>query len=139
MGIIEPCDERDEVLQVLQPQRRIYCKLIVRHGRLAGAILVGDTTAAASLSRRLIRGDLLPHNRLDLLASPYRGGLEEDEEVICHCYQLSQQQVQQAIRQGCHTLAELSSRTGAGTGCGGCRGRLTHLLLRSMPTAEMTS
>ena len=37
----------------------------------------------------------------------------------------------ETIRGGCHTLQDLAARTGAGTGCGSCRGQLAALLLRT--------
>lgn len=130
MGEIEPKEEQDEIVQVIEPQRGIYRKLIIRQEQLVGAVLVGDTAPAASLLRRLQRGDLLPSNRLDWLASPYRRDTQEQEDVICHCHQLRSQQLIHAIQNGCRTLTELGSRTAAGTGCGSCRDQLAHLLLQ---------
>ncbi|MGH7272128.1 MAG: NAD(P)/FAD-dependent oxidoreductase, partial [Polyangiaceae bacterium] len=49
MGLLEPELETDAVLQVVEDRRCAYRKLIVRGGRLAGAMLVGDTSAAAGL------------------------------------------------------------------------------------------
>ena len=130
MGRIEPEGEQDEVVQVWEHRRGIYRKLIIRREQLLGAVLVGDATSAASLLRHLQRGDLLPSNRLDWLASPYRSDLVEAEDLICHCHQLRSIQLIQAIQRGCRTLAELGSQTGAGTGCGSCRGQLARLLLQ---------
>lgn len=130
MGRIEPQDELDEVVQVIESQRGIYRKLIIRDEQLVGAILIGDTSTAATLIRRLERGDLLPSNRLDLLASPLRRDSSDTEAVICHCNQVRRQQLLWAIEHGCKTLTELGNRTGAGTGCGSCRGQLARLLLQ---------
>jgi nitrite reductase (NADH) large subunit len=139
MGEIESEGEQDEIVQIIEPQRGIYRKLIIRQEQLVGAVLVGDATAAAPLLRRLQRGDLVPSNRLDWLASPYRRDTQESEDVVCHCHQIRPQQLIQAIQNGCRTLSELGSRTGAGTGCGSCRGQLTRLLLQHAAAAAGAS
>ncbi len=42
MGLTEPGEERDEVIQFVEPKKGTYKKLIVRDGRLVGGILMGD-------------------------------------------------------------------------------------------------
>ena len=43
MGVLEPELETDSVVQVVEERRNAYRKLVVRNGRLIGAMLVGDT------------------------------------------------------------------------------------------------
>ena len=129
MDVIDATDAHDEVVQVIEEKRGVYRKLIIRNDRLAGAVLVGDASAAASLARRFERGDSLPANRLDLFASadraaPTTGGM------VCNCHQVNETTILSAVRNGCQTLQDLAARTGAGTGCGGCRGQLASLLLK---------
>jgi nitrite reductase (NADH) large subunit len=124
MGDIQPHNDQDEVVQVFEPHRRTYRKLVIRDERLVGAILLGDTTVAPALMRRLERGDPLPSNRIDLLATPYRRDPTDADGIVCHCHQVRRRQLLQAIKQGCQTLADVANHTGAGTGCGSCR---THL------------
>jgi nitrite reductase (NADH) large subunit len=119
----------DEVIQVIEERREVYRKLIVRDDRLAGAVLIGDASAAASLIRRFERGDLLPANRLDVFASPAR--TTEPGGVVCNCYQVAEGALLDAVRDGCTTLQQLAARTGAGTGCGSCRGQIASLLLKA--------
>ena len=64
----------DEVIQVIEDRRGVYRKLIVRDGKLAGAMLVGDADAAPALVQMFDRGDPLPPNRLDVLAHRRRSG-----------------------------------------------------------------
>jgi nitrite reductase (NADH) large subunit len=129
MGDVEPREADDEVVQVIEERRGVYRKLVVRDGRLAGAVLVGDTAAAAGLVRRFERGDPLPANRLDLFASPDRAA-EPAGGIVCQCHQVSERTLLDAARDGCRTLQDLEARTGAGTGCGSCRGQLAALLLK---------
>jgi nitrite reductase (NADH) large subunit len=129
MGDVDPREGDDEVVQVIEEKRGVYRKLIIRDDRLAGAVLVGDTSAAAGLVQRYERGDAVPANRLDLLASPDRG-TESAGGVICQCHQVGESTLLDAMHNGCRTLQELAARTGAGTGCGSCRGQLAALLLK---------
>jgi nitrite reductase (NADH) large subunit len=130
MGEIDPRDADDEVVQVIEQTRGVYRKLVIRGDRLAGAVLVGDASAAAGLVRRFERGDPLPANRLDLFASPDRAA-EPAGGVVCNCHQVTEPTLLEAVRGGCRTLQDLAARTGAGTGCGSCRGQLASLLLRA--------
>ncbi|MCC6784473.1 MAG: (2Fe-2S)-binding protein [Planctomycetes bacterium] len=52
---------------------------------------------------------------------------------ICFCRAVHEQTLLAAIRDGCHTLAQLIEHTGAGTGCSTCRGELSELLERHVP------
>jgi nitrite reductase (NADH) large subunit len=130
MGDIDARGDDDEVVQVIEQRRGVYRKLVVRDDRLAGAVLVGDASAAAGLVRRFERGDPLPANRLDLFASPDRVA-EPAGGVVCNCHQVTESTLLEAVRGGCRTLHDLAARTGAGTGCGSCRGQLASLLLKA--------
>jgi nitrite reductase (NADH) large subunit len=130
--------ETDEVVQVIEERRGVYRKLVVRDGRLAGAVLVGDASAAPGLIQRFDRGDPLPANRLDLFASPDRGSAPTDD-MVCHCHQVSEGQLSAAVRGGCRSLQDIAAKTGAGTGCGSCRGKLASLLLKAAPPTAAES
>ena len=113
---------------MIEERRGVYRKLVVRDDRLAGAVLVGDASAAAGLVRRFERGDPLPANRLDLFASPgprsrarRRRGLQLPPGDRTDAARSRPRRVPHAAR--------LAARTGAGTGCGSCRGQLASLLL----------
>ncbi len=129
--------DTDEVLQVIEERRGVYRKLVVRDGKLAGAVLVGDASAAPGLIQRFERGDPLPANRLDLLASQDRS--PEPAGMVCQCHQVSEQQVSAAVRNGGRTLQDIAAKTGAGTGCGSCRGKLASLLLKAAPPTAADS
>ena len=130
MGATEPKQDTDEVLQVLEERRGIYRKLIVRDGKLVGAILVGEGDTAAALARWFDRGDSLPANRLDLLCSGELSPAASDPE-ICNCHHVCRSTLLAAIDHGATTLPSLSAATQAGTGCGSCRGQLANLILKS--------
>src|SRR5262249_41874201 len=85
MGLVEPQFDGDEAIRVIEERKATYRKLIVRDGRLVGAMLVGNSETAAALVRMYERGDPLPANRLDVFASLQRdGGCAA--EVVCSCH-----------------------------------------------------
>jgi nitrite reductase (NADH) large subunit len=134
IGDREARDENDEVVTYAEPSRGVYKKLIVRGGRLAGAILLGDVAAAPALLRAFDRGAPLPDNRAELLfppasetASPSAADLPDDAQ-ICNCNGVSKAAIVAAVRKGCRSLKALCDATRAGTGCGSCKGQAQELL-----------
>ncbi len=122
-----------EVTRYAEPQRGVYKKLVVREGRIAGAILLGDTDCAAAVISAYHTGACAPQRHADLLfaappAAQTAAGLPM-ETPVCTCHQVSQRTLLEQISKGC-TLQQLSAATKAGTGCGGCRPQLEALIAR---------
>jgi nitrite reductase (NADH) large subunit len=127
----------DEVVQVFEDRRWVYRKLIVRDGKLAGAMLVGCAEAAPTLVQMFDRDEPMPPNRLDVLATGLSPTTAAEREV-CNCNHVTESAIVDAIRDGCDTLPALCDATRAGTGCGSCRGQLTTLLANHAKTAVAT-
>jgi nitrite reductase (NADH) large subunit len=127
MGEKEPAHPTDEVVTYTEPARGIYKKLIVRDGRLAGAILLGDSSAAPSLMQSFDRGAQLPAARADVLfpgagmAVAISAAELPDDAQICNCNGVSKGRILEALRGGCQTLKSICDSTRAGTGCGSCK------------------
>jgi nitrite reductase (NADH) large subunit len=130
MGISQPEREEDDVLQIIQDRKDTYRKLIVRDGRLAGAILVGDTTAAGSLVQYFDRGDLLPEDPLELLcrAAPVT---DPATRLVCNCHQVTEGALCDAVTAGADSVEALCAATKAGSGCGSCKSELAQILARA--------
>jgi nitrite reductase (NADH) large subunit len=128
MGRVDPELDTDEVVQVFEDRRGVYRKLIVRDGRLVGAMLVGCAAAAPGLVQLFDRGDPLPPNRLDVLATAGGGSAGAADPEVCNCHRVTESALVAAVRDGCTTLPALCDATRAGTGCGSCRGRLAGLI-----------
>ncbi len=127
MGEKGPADDQDEVVTYAEARRGVYHKLIVRNGRLAGAILLGDGVAAPSLLQAFDSGEALPDNRYELLF-PSSGARSEanvtelpDSAQICNCNGVSKGAIVAAVKRGCRSLKAVSDTTRAGTGCGSCK------------------
>jgi nitrite reductase (NADH) large subunit len=134
IGDREARDENDEVITYAEPSRGVYKKLIVRGGRLAGAILMGDAAPAPALLRAFDRGAPLPENRAELLFSlapetvmPSAIDLPDDAQ-ICNCNGVSKADIIAAVKRGCRGLKSLCDATRAGTGCGSCKPQARELL-----------
>jgi assimilatory nitrate reductase electron transfer subunit len=117
-----------EVMHFADPARGTYKKVVIRHDRLIGAILLGETSTAGMLTQLYDRAAPLPSDRLSLLFpgvgaagvsdSPVR---MPDAATVCHCNNVSKGQIVACWRQGARTAAEVSAKTRASTGCGSCR------------------
>ena len=124
----------DEVVHYAEPGRGVYKKLVVREGRLAGAILLGDPDAAPSLLQAFDRAHPLPDNRAELLfpsmrsEAPASAAQLPDDAQICNCNGVTKGRIVQAVHGGCRSLRALCDATRAGTGCGSCKPQVQEVL-----------
>ena len=50
-------------------------------------------------------------------------------EIICHCFEVSREEIENAIREkGLKTVEEVGEVTNAGTGCRGCQEQIQEIL-----------
>ena len=134
MGEKDKADPADEIVTYSEPALGIYKKLIVREGRLAGAILLGDGPSTPRLLQHFDRRDRLPENRAELLFSLTGNSKEPnvidlpDDAQICNCNGVSKGKIMAAVREGKRSLTVLCNATRAGTGCGSCKPQVQALL-----------
>lgn len=138
-GDVEQADQRPDIRSVLFSAEKDGCyrRLILRNGRLRGAIAVGDWDEIGQVQQFLacegrvwpwqlrrfaqtgkLLGKTVPNS---VLAWP-------DAATICNCTGVTRGQLGQAIAGGCTTVAALSRNTSASTVCGACRPLLQDLL-----------
>ncbi len=128
MGEKDPKEPADEVVTYTEPSRSVYKKLIVRDGKLAGAILLGEGLMAPNIIQMFDRDSLLPPNRAELLF-PSSGGQPQtlnvadlpDDAQICNCNGVSKGKIVKAVELGCRSMKAVCDATRAGTGCGSCK------------------
>lgn len=128
MGVKDPLHPQDEVVTYSEPSQGIYKKLIVRQGKLTGAILLGEGTMAPTLLQAFERETELAANRAELLF-PLTGETKTtnvadlpDAAQVCNCNGVSKGQIVAAVQHaGCRSLKALCDATRAGTGCGSCK------------------
>jgi nitrite reductase (NADH) large subunit len=141
MGVLEPELESDETFQIVEERRNSYRKLIVRGGQLVGAMLVGNTAAAAALVQLFDRADPLPDDPLEVLCQS-RGASSALERIVCNCHKVSDRTLRAAIEGGADSVEALCAATRAGSGCGSCRsdlGQLISTLKKPAPALEAAS
>jgi nitrite reductase (NADH) large subunit len=136
MGPVGP-DERPEFRrEVTYADAGCYRKLVVRRGRLAGAIAIGDCPQLGRLQEAVIRernvwpwqlwrfrrtGELWPAEEVaSVLAWPAN-------VAVCNCTGVTRGQLGAALASGCASAEALAAATGASTVCGSCRPLLVEL------------
>jgi assimilatory nitrate reductase electron transfer subunit len=119
-----------DVVRFTDAARGVYQKLVLRDGRLAGAILLGDTRAAGTLTQLLDRGSVLPADRWSLLAggaAPAAAAVSQSpvaipgHATICQCNGVTKAAICAAWQRGARDADQVAATTRASTGCGTCR------------------
>jgi nitrite reductase (NADH) large subunit len=134
MGITDPADDDDEVVTFSEPKRGSYKKLIVRKGRLAGAIMLGDLSKVAYLMQAFDRNTPLPEERLSLLfdiGAPAKKITFDEmpaEQQVCNCNGVSKGAIGGCVASGKRTTKSVMQATRAGMGCGSCKGMVAELV-----------
>ena len=134
MGITDPQEERDEMLQFIETRRGTYKKLIVRENRLVGCILMGDISKAAYLMQAFDRDAPLPEERLALLfdlGTPSEAvSLAEMPATmqVCNCNGVTKGAIAACVSAGKDTLPAVMAATRAGMGCGSCKAQVGELV-----------
>jgi NAD(P)H-dependent nitrite reductase large subunit len=126
LGRKEPADDKDEVTTYADASRGIYKKVIVREGRLNGAIVLGDAVAGPRLLQVFQRGEPVPQDPAELLfslASAKQKSVvdEPDSFQVCNCNGVSKRKILDAVAAGFRTIKSVCESTRAGTGCGSCK------------------
>jgi nitrite reductase (NADH) large subunit len=127
MGAREAVTEEDQEVEYVDKKRGVYKKLVVREGKLAGAILLGEAESATRFLHAFDRGTALPDDPAQFLfpaaeAAGAQGILEApDEAQVCNCNGVSKAAILSSVRGGKRTLKALCDATRAGTGCGSSR------------------
>ncbi|HEV7185905.1 MAG TPA: FAD-dependent oxidoreductase [Leifsonia sp.] len=131
----EPWSDGDaEVSLWLDPARGGYLKTVVRDGILTGFVSVGLARAGAELTLLFERGSEAPADpsvflRLD---APTAEAVTSDplapDTTVCWCNGVTAGRITEAAQAGSDTVECVGRDTRAGTGCGGCKGRIAEIL-----------
>jgi nitrite reductase (NADH) large subunit len=143
MGDVEQHEQRADVGSVAfeSDGGKVYRKLVIQRGRVAGAIALGDWTEINRLQEAIrARAVLWPWQRARFARTghiwPRRAPASVREwpraATVCDCTGVTRGQIGDAIALGCSSLAEIRRDTGASTVCGSC-GPLIGELLGAAP------
>ncbi len=135
-----------DMVRFEDPALGIYKKLTIRDGKLAGAILVGDTSDSHRYMEWLRTATDLSSQRRELFfPGPAQDtGLDAaelpDSHTVCGCMGVTKGTIIAAIHEkGINTLAQLKECTRASTGCGSCTELCQHLLKAVAPEFQEES
>jgi nitrite reductase (NADH) large subunit len=101
----------------------VYRKLVLKQGRAAGAILLGDLRGAEALATMVRKGAEVA-DPLDALVASLEAGPAEmaDDTQVCNCNGVCKGDIMRAVTEdGAKTPREAMAMTRAGTGCGSCK------------------
>jgi nitrite reductase [NAD(P)H] large subunit len=139
-GEIDDKLDGSEVIRYEDPAQGVYRKLTLKDGKLAGVILIGDTSDSHRYMDWLRTGkDILPLRRQLLFPAPAEDpGIDvaqmADSETVCGCMGVTKRQIVEAvIEDSVCTLAQLKDSTRASTGCGSCAGVCQQILKAVAP------
>jgi assimilatory nitrate reductase electron transfer subunit len=125
-----------EVLHFADPARGTYKKLVIRDGRVTGAILLGDIDTVGTVTQLFDRGGPAPADRVSLLFSGLGGGAAGADDpaamppaaTACHCNGVPVSAIRASVQAGARTVEAVAAATRATTGCGTCRGTVAGLV-----------
>jgi assimilatory nitrate reductase electron transfer subunit len=125
------------VAQWADPEHGRYVKMVTRGGILTGFVCVGMPRTGAELTLLFERGSELPADRSVLLRfdgpdydPATAGDAFAPESTVCWCNGVTVEAITASAEAGNDTVACIGSATRAGTGCGGCKGRIGEVLDR---------
>jgi assimilatory nitrate reductase electron transfer subunit len=132
------CDHVRQVTQWADPARGTYVKMVTRSGVLEGFVAIGMPRTGAELTLLFERGSELPADRAALLrldgddaGAPSTADAFAPDATVCWCNGVTVARISAAAAAGAETVECIGEETRAGTGCGGCKGRVAELLART--------
>jgi nitrite reductase (NADH) large subunit len=140
-GALMAADEGDDEITLRDESRGLYKKVVLREGKLVGAVLYGEVsdgqwylqimregTDVSSLRDKLVFGRAFAELEPGKVAGHDIASLPDDTQ-ICGCNGVSKGAIIAAIREkGLSTLSEVRAHTKASASCGQCTGQVEALL-----------
>ncbi len=129
---------RRRVSQWADPEHLRYVKMVTDDGALTGFVSVGMPRTAAELTLLFERRGELPADRSLLLrfdGPDYDPAADADAfaptSTVCWCNGVTVGRIEESAACGNTTVECVGRDTRAGTGCGGCKGRIAEVLARA--------
>lgn len=122
---------------VVHRGRDVYRSVVVEHGRLVGATVVGPWQKAGGLELAVKERRRLSRGQLDRFAGTGELAVLDDiggvrvwpaHATVCNCTQTSAGRLRACLSAGADSIGELTRQTGAGGVCGSCGPLLAELV-----------
>ncbi|CAM4222974.1 nitrite reductase large subunit NirB [Paenibacillus alkaliterrae] len=108
----------------------VYKKVVIREGKVIGAVLFGDISDGSRLFAMIRSGEDVTGKEKEVLlgsGGPVTSGADmiaamSDDEIICGCNGVSKGTIVGAINEkGCASVNDIKACTKASASCGGCK------------------
>lgn len=135
-GKFEHGERELRAVRIADPAIGRFVEVVVSHGLLVGATVVGDKATATELQALYTRMLPVPADPAHLIVRPIPGAAParrsaaemEPEDTVCQCNGVSKGRICDAIDAGCASLDQVARATRASTGCGDCKPLVKELL-----------
>ncbi len=121
-------DEADTAIQHYDGMRGTYKKVTMKNGKVAGAILFGDTIESTALLNLVKRGAPVAELSSAQGSAGASSGMDDivaempERETVCACNAVSKGAIMCAvIEEGMQTTEQVRDCTKASSSCGGCK------------------
>ncbi|MBT2655788.1 NAD(P)/FAD-dependent oxidoreductase [Bacillus sp. ISL-18] len=125
-------DEDTKVYKMYDDWSGVYKKVLIEDGKIAGAVLFGDTKDGNQLLGLIKKGASIEEYLESSKSQSSEVSLVAemaDEEIICGCNGVSKGTIMEAIRtQGLTSVDQVKGCTNASRSCGGCKSLVADLL-----------
>lgn len=135
IGVKDAEKPSDEIVVYRELKRNIYKKVVIRDEKILGAILLGDTEYADTLTQMFMAGRKTPENPSELLFGAVTGEALldaadlPDHAQICNCNGVCKKEIVDVIlNDGCKSVSAVGAKTKAGKGCGSCRSLVARII-----------
>ncbi|MGL1885910.1 MAG: molybdopterin-dependent oxidoreductase [Reichenbachiella sp.] len=116
-----------EEILFIDKSLKYYKKCIIHEDKLIGAILMGDKSEFAEFKELIENQVELSDKRKELLRSGDTGE-PMIGKLVCSCNNVGTGNLENAIQSGCDNLIDVCQATGAGLGCGSCKGEISQMI-----------
>ncbi|MCL4873716.1 nitrite reductase large subunit NirB [bacterium] len=135
--------EDGDSIEYFDRRSRVYKKVALEDGRIAGVVLFGESSLGPSLFELLLSGEDVSHRRQGLLSGERKteeAARVSDDAVVCGCKGVTKGAIVEAIKsKGLFTREDVRRETGASSSCGGCAPLVERVLEETLGAAFQPS
>ncbi|WP_228275699.1 nitrite reductase large subunit NirB [Gracilibacillus oryzae] len=130
-GIIQE-SAATKAIKLFDEWQNTYKKVVIKDGKLAGAVLFGNTKEGTQLFSHIKKGTCV-HEYMETQQNADQSesivASMSDDEIVCGCNGISKGDIVTAIKEkGLTTLEEVKNTTNASRSCGQCKGMVQDIL-----------
>jgi len=127
LGLDDDCEELGYGDQTSGIRRQAF----FLNGQLEAALYVANTPVAVSRNWIVSQFDTdiaSPRQRTGILAGRPGADQKDPGATVCACFEVGINQITDAVRSGCHSVAAVGAANNAGTNCGSCRAEIRRII-----------